>query len=73
MNFFSTLINGMTPKQKGGLIALFGGLGVAFCGLVAMADGEIQIGTTKIDFNAHNTIGDGAIISSPLENKESEK
>ena len=57
MNFFSTLIADMTAKQKGGMIALLGGLLLSGLGLTALSDGQLQIGPNGIDYNAKESLG----------------
>lgn len=52
MNFFTTLIDGLTAKQKGGLFAIFGGILLSGLGLAAMSDAHLQIGPNGLDFDA---------------------
>ena len=72
MNFFSTHINGMTPKQKGGLVAIVGGLGLAVCGLAVMSGGEFQVKLNGLGITTKVTDGGGVTSSSPQDNKKPE-
>ncbi len=56
MDFFTALISDMSAKQKGGIIALLGGLLLSALGLSAISDAQLQIGPNGIDFNAREEL-----------------
>lgn len=65
MKFLTTLIEGMTAKQKGGLIALLGGLLLGGLGLASMSDADLHIGPDGLNFTSHDGIGGSSAISLP--------
>ena len=64
-SFFTTLFEGMTAKQKGGLVALLGGLILGGFGLAAVSDSNVHIGPDGLDFNSQNGIGGGSVVPLP--------
>ena len=64
-HFFTALFEGMTAKQKGGLVALLGGLILGGFGLAAVSDSNVHIGPDGLDFTSQTGIGGGSVIPLP--------